>query len=113
MDQAANSCPECSGQLQLVTSPSSNFPTPTYPPQRLPASQPGAARYRDGQWTELEGVVRTVKPNGALLLKRADDSVVVWHADDKSSSREGARSSPSPPLEERAGERRSSLEPLI
>ena len=50
----------------------------TLPAPVLPASQPGRARYRDGQWTELEGVIRTVEPNGTLLLKCTDDSVAIW-----------------------------------
>jgi signal transduction histidine kinase len=50
----------------------------TLPPPALPTTQPGSPRYRDGQWTELEGVVRSVQSNGLFLLKRSDDSVAVW-----------------------------------
>ena len=52
----------------------------TLPAPVLPPSQPGPPRYRDGQWTEIEGVARAVQPNGTLLLKRTDDSVAIWLA---------------------------------
>jgi signal transduction histidine kinase len=85
----------------------------TLPAPVLPGAESGPARYRDGQWTELEGVVRTVQPNGSLRLKRNDESIAVWLAKPitfSSSPRpDGAaddRSSGPSPSEEKAGGRR-------
>ncbi len=50
----------------------------TLPAPVLPAVESGTPKYRDGQWTELEGVARSIQPNGTLLLKRNDASVAVW-----------------------------------
>jgi signal transduction histidine kinase len=52
----------------------------TLPAPVVPAADSGPPRYRDGQWTELEGVARSVQPNGTLLLKRNDASVSLWVA---------------------------------
>lgn len=39
---------------------------------------PAVAPSRDGQWTELEGVVRSVNPNGTMTLMGVGGPVQVW-----------------------------------
>jgi signal transduction histidine kinase len=46
-----------------------------------PVIQPAGAAvtsYRDGQWTELEGVVRSVNANGTLLLMGKRSPISIW-----------------------------------
>ena len=49
------------------------MPDPIIPPEDDPASA-----YRDGQWTELHGVVRAVKADGTAILKGTRSPVTLW-----------------------------------
>lgn len=49
------------------------MPNPIIPPDDDPASA-----YRDGQWTELRGVVRAVKPDGTAVLKGTRNPISLW-----------------------------------
>jgi signal transduction histidine kinase len=44
----------------------------------LPASAGGDSEYRDGQWTEVEGVVRSIRADGVLSVMGAGGPVWVW-----------------------------------
>jgi signal transduction histidine kinase len=46
-------------------------------PVTEPVSDPVAVN-RDGQWTQLEGVVRSLNPNGTLTLMGAKGPVAIW-----------------------------------
>lgn len=50
-----------------------NLPTPVIPSAEAPASS-----YRDGQWTEIEGVARVVIPLSELGLVGAHDFNGLW-----------------------------------
>ena len=44
----------------------------------LPAEVGGNAPYRDGQWAEVEGVVRSIRSDGVLKVKGPGGLVSVW-----------------------------------
>lgn len=44
----------------------------------LPAELGEDAAYRDGQWTQMEGIVRSIRPDGALKVKGPGGFVSVW-----------------------------------
>lgn len=43
-----------------------------------PVISSGEASYRDGQWTEIEGVARSVNSDGTMILSGRQSSVPVW-----------------------------------
>ncbi len=44
----------------------------------IPVTPAGEAEFRDGQWTELEGVVRAVNPDGTVRLSGRQSGVRLW-----------------------------------
>ena len=50
-----------------------NLPTPVIPSAEAPASS-----YRDGQWTEIEGVARAVNADGTVLVMGKRVPLLVW-----------------------------------
>ncbi len=44
----------------------------------LPAEPGEDAAFRDGQWTEMEGVVRSIRPDGVLKVKGPGGFMSVW-----------------------------------
>lgn len=50
-----------------------NFPAPA-----IPSAEAPAASYRDGLWTEVEGVVRSVNGDGTMVLMGRQVPLLVW-----------------------------------
>jgi signal transduction histidine kinase len=50
-----------------------NLPAPA-----IPSAEDPAASYRDGQWTEIEGVARAVNADGSVLLMGKKAPLLVW-----------------------------------
>lgn len=50
-----------------------NLPAPA-----IPAAEAPSASYRDGRWTEVEGVARAVHADGTVLLMGKRDPLLLW-----------------------------------